>query len=146
MAEELVEPNAHGVQRLLAEADWDEEVVRDDLRAYVIEHLGEAGGMLVIDETGFLKKGKKSAGVARQYSGTAGGRENSQVGVFLVYSQPERGRVHRPRLCICLRSGRAIAYAAGKQAFQMRWSLPPKANSPSVCWREPLPPMSQLIG
>ena len=89
MAEELAEPNAHGVQRLLAEADWDEEVVRDDLRAYVIENLGEAGAMLVIDETGFLKKGKKSAGVARQYSGTAGRRENSQVGVFLVYSSPK---------------------------------------------------------
>src|SRR6266516_2405093 len=86
MAEELAEPNAHGVQRLLAETDWDEEVVRDDLRAYVIEHLGEASGMLVIDETGFLKKGKKSAGVARQYSGTAGRRENSQVGVFLLYA------------------------------------------------------------
>jgi SRSO17 transposase len=89
MAEELAEPNAHGVQRLLAEADWDEEAVRDDLRAYVIEHLGEAGGMLVVDETGFVKKGKQSAGVARQYSGTAGRRENSQVGVFLVYSSPK---------------------------------------------------------
>jgi SRSO17 transposase len=89
MAEELAEPNAHGVQRLLAEADWDEEAVREDLRAYVIEHLGEAGGMLVVDETGFLKKGKQSAGVARQYSGTAGRRENSQVGVFLVYSSPK---------------------------------------------------------
>ncbi len=86
MAEELGDPNVHGVQRLLAEADWDEEAVRDDLRAYVIEHLGEAGGMLVVDETGFVKKGKKSAGVARQYSGTAGRRENSQVGVFLVYA------------------------------------------------------------
>jgi len=72
------------VQRLLAEADWDEEAVRADLRAYVIEHLGEAGAMLVVDETGFLKKGKQSAGVARQYSGTAGRRENSQVGMFLV--------------------------------------------------------------
>jgi SRSO17 transposase len=60
--------------------------VRDDLQAYVIEHLGEAGGILVMDETGFLKKGKKSAGVARQYSGTAGRRENSQVGVFLLYA------------------------------------------------------------
>jgi SRSO17 transposase len=89
MAEELAEPNAHGVQRLLAEADWDEEAVRDDLRAYVIEHLGEAGGMLVVDETGFVKKGKQSAGVARQYSGTAGRRENSQVGVYLVYSSPK---------------------------------------------------------
>src|SRR5713101_3512182 len=86
MAEELGEANAHGVQRLLQEADWDEEAVREDLRAYVIEHLGEDGGILVVDETGFLKKGKKSAGVARQYSGTAGRRENCQVGVFLLYA------------------------------------------------------------
>jgi SRSO17 transposase len=86
MAEELGDPNAHGVQRLLAEADWDEEAVRDDLRTYVIEHLGETSGILAVDETGFLKKGKKSAGVARQYSGTAGRRENSQVGVFLLYA------------------------------------------------------------
>ncbi len=86
MAEELAEANAHGVQRLLAEADWDEQAVREDLRAYVVEHLGEAGGILVVDETGFLKKGKKSAGVARQYSGTAGRRENSQIGVFLLYA------------------------------------------------------------
>lgn len=84
VAEELGEPNAHGVQRLLAEADWDEEAVRDDLRAYVIEQVGEVGGILAVDETGFLKKGKKSAGVARQYSGTAGRRENSQMGVFLL--------------------------------------------------------------
>ncbi len=89
MAEELGEPDAHGVQRLLAEADWDEEAVRNDLRAYVIEQLGEVGGILAVDETGFLKKGKKSAGVARQYSGTAGRRENSQVGVFLLYSSPK---------------------------------------------------------
>jgi SRSO17 transposase len=86
MAEELREANAHGVQRLLEEADWDEEAVRDELRAYVIEQLGEADGVLVVDETGFLKKGKKSAGVARQYSGTAGRRENCQVGVFLLYA------------------------------------------------------------
>jgi SRSO17 transposase len=86
MAEELGEDGPRGVQRLFGEADWDEEGVRDDLQAYVIEHLGEAGGILVMDETGFLKKGKKSAGVARQYSGTAGRRENSQVGVFLLYA------------------------------------------------------------
>jgi SRSO17 transposase len=86
LAEELGDPNAHGVQRLLAEAQWDEEVVRDDLRAYVIEQLGEAGGILVVDETGFVKKGKQSAGVARQYSGTVGRRENSQIGVFLLYA------------------------------------------------------------
>src|SRR6266516_5068187 len=86
MAEALGEANAHGVQRLLEEADWDEEAVRDELRTYVIEQLGEPAGILVVDETGFLKKGKKSAGVARQYSGTAGRRENSQVGVFLLYA------------------------------------------------------------
>ncbi len=86
MAEELGEANAHGVQRLLEEADWDEEAVRDELRTYVIEQLGEPGGILVVDETGFVKKGKKSAGVARQYSGTAGRRENSQIGVFLLYA------------------------------------------------------------
>ena len=74
MAEALGEANAHGVQRLLEEADWDEEAVRDELRTYVIEQLGEPAGILVVDETGFIKKGKKSAGVARQYSGTAGRR------------------------------------------------------------------------
>lgn len=86
MAEELGERGPRGVQRLLGEADWDEEAVRDDLQAYVVEHLGEDSGILVVDETGFVKKGKKSAGVARQYSGTAGRRENSQVGVFLLYA------------------------------------------------------------
>jgi SRSO17 transposase len=60
--------------------------VRDELRGSVCEQLAEADGILVVDETGFLKKGKKSAGVARQYSGTAGRRENSQVGVFLLYA------------------------------------------------------------
>src|SRR5438128_9619164 len=86
MGEELGEANAHGVQRLLEEADWDEEAVRDELRTYVIEQLGAPDGILVVDETGFVKKGKKSAGVARQYSGTAGRRENSQIGVFLLYA------------------------------------------------------------
>jgi SRSO17 transposase len=89
MAEELGEHGPRGVQRLLGEADWDEDAVRDDLRAYVIEHLGEPGGILVLDETGFIKKGKKSAGVARQYSGTAGRRENSQIGVFLLYASSQ---------------------------------------------------------
>src|SRR5260370_20747732 len=89
MAEELGEANAHGVQRLLEEADWDEEAVRDELRAYVIEQLGKADGILVVDETGFLKKGKKSAGVARQYSGAAGRREKCQVGGFLLYGRSQ---------------------------------------------------------
>jgi SRSO17 transposase len=90
LAEELGERSPHGVQRLLAEADWDEEAVRDELRRYVVEHLGTADGVLVVDETGFLKKGKKSAGVANQYSGAAHGLANSQVGVFVLYAS-ERG-------------------------------------------------------
>lgn len=75
-----------GVQRLLATAQWDADAVRDDLQAYVVEHLGHDQAVLVVDETGFLKKGTKSAGVARQYSGTAGRIENCQVGVFLGYA------------------------------------------------------------
>ncbi len=89
LAEELGEHGPRGVQRLLGEADWDEDAVRDDLRAYVTAHLGEDNGILVVDETGFIKKGKKSAGVARQYSGTAGRRENSQIGVFLLYASSQ---------------------------------------------------------
>src|SRR6184192_2515457 len=86
LAEELDESGPQGVQRLLNAADWDEEAVRDELRTYVVEHLEDKHAVLVVDETGFVKKGKKSVGVARQYSGTAGRRENSQMGVFLLYS------------------------------------------------------------
>ena len=67
-------------------------LVRDDLRAYVVEHLGDERGVLVVDETGFLKKGIKSVGVQRQYSGTAGRIENCQIGVFLTYATTQ-GRV-----------------------------------------------------
>ena len=86
LAEYLGDPTPDGVQHLLARADWDAEAVRDELIGYAAEHLGEAGGVLVVDETGFLKKGDRSAGVARQYSGTAGRIENCQVGVFLGYA------------------------------------------------------------
>jgi SRSO17 transposase len=86
LAEYLGDPTPDGVQHLLARADWDADAVRDDLTRYVAEHLGHADGVLVVDETGFLKKGAKSVGVARQYSGTAGRIENCQVGVFLGYA------------------------------------------------------------
>ena len=91
LAEAAGEATPDGTQRLLAQADRDADAVRDDLRAYVAEHLGDPAGVLVLDETGFVKKGTKSAGVARQYSGTAGRVENCQVGVFLAYASP-RGR------------------------------------------------------
>jgi SRSO17 transposase len=86
LAEATGERTPDGMQRLLNAANWDADTVRDDLREYVAEHLaGDEGGILIVDETGFLKKGEKSVGVKRQYSGTAGGTENCQVGVFLCY-------------------------------------------------------------
>ncbi len=78
----------YGLQHLLRRALWDPDAVRDELRRYLLEHLGDAHAVVVIDETGFLKKGQHSAGVARQYSGTAGRIENCQIGVFLGYASP----------------------------------------------------------
>ena len=89
LAEHLGEAGPQGVQRLLNAADWDVDAVRDDLRSYVTEHLGEPTGVLIVDETGFLKKGPKSVGVQRQYSGTAGRIENCQIGVFLGYASSQ---------------------------------------------------------
>ena len=86
LAEALGDATPDGVQHLLARADWDADAVRDELTRYVAEALGSPGGVLVVDETGFLKKGTKSCGVARQYTGTAGRVENAQVGVFLAYA------------------------------------------------------------
>jgi len=86
VAEQVGEATPDGIQRLLAKARWDADAVRGDLRAYVIEHLGDPEAVLVVDETGFVKKGRKSVGVRRQYSGTAGRIENCQIGVFLAYA------------------------------------------------------------
>src|SRR5215472_1246011 len=86
LAERAGEASPDGMQRLLRQADWDTREVRDDVRDYVIENLGSPDGVLIADETGFLKKGVKSAGVQRQYSGTAGRTENCQIGVFLAYA------------------------------------------------------------
>lgn len=86
LAEAAGEAPPHGMQRLVASAAWDVDGVRDDLRAYVTNALGTHDGVLIVDETGFLKKGTKSAGVQRQYSGTAGRIENCQIGVFLAYA------------------------------------------------------------
>ena len=85
LAEYAGDATPDGVQRLLAVYHWDADQVRDDLQGYVMEHLGDPGGVLVVDETGFLKQGQKSVGVKRQYSGTAGKVENCQIGVFLAY-------------------------------------------------------------
>jgi SRSO17 transposase len=88
IAEQAGELSPDGMQRLLNFYRWDADAVRDDLRGYVLDHLGDPAGVVVADETGFLKKGTKSAGVQRQYSGTAGRIENCQIGVFLTYVSP----------------------------------------------------------
>jgi SRSO17 transposase len=86
LAEHAGDVSPDGMQRLLRTAGWDADAVRDDLQQYVAERLGDAGAVLIVDDTGFLKKGTRSAGVQRQYSGTAGRTENCQVGTFLAYA------------------------------------------------------------
>jgi SRSO17 transposase len=91
LAEAIGEAGPQGVQRLLNAASWDADAVRDDLRASVIEHLGDTtSGVLIVDENGFSKKGGRACGVAPQYCGTVGATANAQVGVFLAYTS-DRG-------------------------------------------------------
>lgn len=89
LAEQAGDETPYATQHLLGRAVWSADEVRDDLRNYVVKYLGDEEGVLVLDETGFLKKGTKSAGVQRQYSGTAGRVENCQIGVFLAYATRE---------------------------------------------------------
>lgn len=91
LAEQAGHASPDAMQRLVRSARWDAEAVRDEIRSYVVDHLGAPDGVLIVDKTGFLKKGDQSAGVQRQYTGTAGRIENAQVGVFLAYASA-RGR------------------------------------------------------
>jgi SRSO17 transposase len=92
LAEFAGDVSPDGLQRLLNFSPWDEDACRDAVRRYVVRHLGDPGAVLAVDETGFLKKGRMSAGVARMYTGTAGRVENCQVGVFLAYAAPDGSR------------------------------------------------------
>jgi SRSO17 transposase len=89
LAEAVGDRTPYAMQHLLGRADWDPDAVRDDLRAYVLERLGDEQAILVVDETGVVKKGRHSAGVAKQYVGCVGKVENAQVGVFLAYASPQ---------------------------------------------------------
>jgi SRSO17 transposase len=128
LAEDAGETTPDGMQRLLTTARWDADALRDDVRAYVVEHLGDPGGVLVVDETGFLKKGGKSAGVQRQYSGTAGRIENCQVGVFLTYAST-RGRalidreLYLPKEWAADAARRAEAHVPEQVTFQTKPQL-----------------------
>ncbi|MFD4562126.1 IS701 family transposase [Streptomyces sp. NPDC058469] len=88
IAEHAGDSSPAGMQHLLSRASWDADEVRDDIRDFVVEHFGNQDAVLVVDETGDLKKGTASVGVQRQYTGTAGRIENAQVAVYLVYSAP----------------------------------------------------------
>lgn len=91
LAEHAGAVSPDGMRRLLRTAGWDVNGVRDDLRGYVLDRLGDRAGVFIVDETGFIKKGVRSAGVRRQYTGTTGKIDNCQLGVFLAYASP-RGR------------------------------------------------------
>jgi SRSO17 transposase len=86
LAEHAGDATPDGLQHLLAGAVWDHDAVRDDIRDYLVEHLGDPGAVLVVDETGDLKKGSHTVGVQRQYTGTAGKVDNAQVAVYLTYA------------------------------------------------------------
>jgi SRSO17 transposase len=86
LSEKVGESTPYALQQFLYRGVWSADALRDELRSYVAETLGSEEGVLVVDETGFLKQGKKSCGVKRQYSGTAGRVENCQIGVFLAYA------------------------------------------------------------
>jgi SRSO17 transposase len=88
LAEHAGEVSPDGMQRLLRWADWDVDGVRDDVRDYVVDRLGDPGAVLAVDDTGFIKKGVRSAGVQRQYTGTSGKKDNCQIGTFLAYIAP----------------------------------------------------------
>lgn len=86
LSEAMGTSSPYGFQHLVGRAKWDANLVRDDLRAYVLEHLADSKGVLILDDTGFIKGGKQSVGVQRQYTGTTGQIENCQIGVFLMYA------------------------------------------------------------
>jgi SRSO17 transposase len=136
LAEQAGETSPDGMQRLLTTARWDADGLRDEVRGYVVEHLGDPGGVLVVDETGFLKKGAHSAGVQRQYCGTAGRVENCQVGVFLAYASG-RGRalvdreLYLPKEWAADPARRAEAHVPERIAFATSRSWP------RPCWSVP---------
>jgi len=118
-----------GIQRVLDRSTWDADAMRDDLRAYVVTALGDPAGVLVVDETGFPKQGRHSAGVARQYCGTLGKRANCQGGCSSA-TPARRGMRGSTAPSTCLRSGPLTAPAAARRASQTRYR-----SRPSHSWR-----------
>lgn len=132
LAEFAGDAGPSGLQRLLNYSPWDEDACRDALARYVARHLGDPAAVLAVDETGFLKKGRMSAGVARMYTGTAGRIENCQVGVFLAYAAPDGSRalidreLYLPQKWADDRDRRAAAGISGDTEFETKPELAQK--------------------
>ncbi|MFI6928702.1 IS701 family transposase [Nonomuraea spiralis] len=131
LAEYAGESTPDGMQRLFNAAKWDVDGVRDDLRGYLMEHLGEADAVLVGDDTGFTKQGDRSAGVQRQYTGTTGKITNCQIGVFLGYASnrgravldrelylPQDSWIAQPERCAAAQIPDQIGFATKPQLLQ----------------------------
>ena len=145
LAEAAGDHTPDGVQEVLSRVHWDADALRDDLQASVVEPLGDEYAVLVLDETGFLKKGAKSAGVHRQDSGTAGRIENCPIGVFLGYAS-RHGPALIDRALYHPRPGPLIARAAERPAFRTMGPSPPSPRSGERCWTAPWPLTSRLPG
>ena len=129
IAEHAGDATPDGMQHLLAGAVWDADAVRDDVRGYVVEHLGDPAAVLVVNETGDVKKGGASAGVQRQYSGTAGRVENCQVAVFLSYASSAGHalidrELYLPKSWIADQVRRAAAGIPGRTVFATKRPWP----------------------
>jgi SRSO17 transposase len=129
LAEHAGDANPYGFQHLLSRARWDADAVRDDLRGFVVEHLHHQDAVLVVDETGDLKKGCHTVGVQRPYTGTAGRIENSQVAVYLAYSTPA-GTRRSTGSCMSLVPGPRMRLAAGPPGSPTPSPSPPNPPSP----------------
>ena len=131
IAEHRGDGSPDGLQHLLSRATWDADAVRDDLRDYVVDAFGDPGAVLVVDETGDVKKGIDTVGVQRQYTGTAGRVENAQVAVYLTYAAA-RGHALIDRLCICPARGRRTPRAVIAPESRMTGGV----SRPNPHWRE----------
>ena len=124
LAEQAGDATPDGVQRLLYNYRWDANLVRDDLVGYVVEHLGDTDAVVVVDETGFLKKGNKSVGVQRQYSGTAGRIETARLACSWPMREP-RAEPCWTGNCTCPRCGRRMGRGGGRlECRRTRYSGP----------------------
>jgi SRSO17 transposase len=146
LAEAVGDPTPYAIQHLLDRADWDADAVRDDLRAYVTQQLGDPAAVLVVDETGFVKKGTKSAGVAKQYTGTVGKIENCQVGVFLAYASPQGVAFLARALYLPQEWTDDLPRFRAAHILPTPSALPPSHRSPARCWSGPERRMCQPHG